>query len=156
MPKWKISLVAAVLAAASLAQTSSGIMSAEAKRVAGRLACLCRTCKNTVGDCPMLQCHYSLPAREKIAAMQTAGSDDQRIVDAFVKEEGKEALAAPPTEGFSLLAWWMPFVAIGMGLGGIWLAMRRFLRPSPAAPAGDAALLARYQDQIDKDLSKLE
>src|SRR6476659_5347467 len=126
--------VAAVVAAVflgtvSLAQTSSGIMSADTKRVAGRLACLCRSCKNTVADCPMLHCHYSEPAREKIAAMQTAGKDDNSIVDAFVKEEGKESLAMPPTEGFSLLAWWTPFVAIGIGLGGIWLAIRRFRRP---------------------------
>jgi cytochrome c-type biogenesis protein CcmH/NrfF len=149
-------LTAVMLTAVSLAQTSSGIMSADTKRVAGRLACLCRSCKNTVADCPMLHCHYSEPAREKIAAMQTAGKDDNSIVDAFVKEEGKESLAMPPTEGFSLLAWWTPFVAIGIGLGGIWLAIRRFRRPLVGAAEIDSALVARYQDQMDKDLSKLE
>ena len=30
----------------------------------------------------------------------------------FVKESGLSALASPPTQGFSLLGWVMPFVGI--------------------------------------------
>jgi cytochrome c-type biogenesis protein CcmH/NrfF len=148
---------AIVLTGISLAQTSSGIMTPDGRRVAMRLACLCGSCKNTVAECPMIHCHYSEPAREKIAMMQAAGADDQTIIDAFVKEEGKQALAVPPTEGFSLLAWWMPGVALATGLAGVYLVIRRYLRPAATPPNQiDPALLARYQDQIDKDLQKLE
>ena len=47
----------------------------------------------------MLECHYSLPAREKIAQMQKSGATDQTIVDSFVKESGLSALASPPAAG---------------------------------------------------------
>ena len=58
----------------------------------------------------MLECHYSLPAREKIGGMQKTGMRDQQIVDTFVKERGIVALAAPPMQGFNLLGWIMPFI----------------------------------------------
>ncbi|HXP87155.1 MAG TPA: cytochrome c-type biogenesis protein CcmH [Bryobacteraceae bacterium] len=161
MTRWKISfgaLAAAVIfAAVALAQTSSGIMTQECRRVAGRLACLCG-CKQTVAECQMLECGYSSPLRQKIMAQQRQGKDDDSIVNAIVTERGNEALAAPPTQGFNLLAWWMPFVALVFGLGAVYLALRRFLRPAVATttPAADAKLLERYHDQIEKDLEKLD
>jgi cytochrome c-type biogenesis protein CcmH len=155
MRKLRLSLVAGALALAALAQTSSGILTVDGRRVGAKLACLCGTCKNTVGDCPMLQCHYSSPAREKITAMQAEGKDDQSIIDAFVKESGVQALAVPPTEGFSLLAWTMPFVAVAFGLAAIWMVIRRYRRPAPVAEVS-SELLERYHDQIEKEITKLD
>lgn len=162
MTQWKISFgavaAAVIFSAVALCQTSSGIMTQECRRVAGRLACLCG-CKQTVAECSMLECGYSSPLRQKIMAMQRQGKDDDSIVNAIAAERGNEALAAPPTQGFNLLAWWMPFVALAFGLGAVWMVLRRFLRPAPAAttsPAADAKLLERYHDQIEKDLEKLD
>jgi cytochrome c-type biogenesis protein CcmH len=144
-----------LLAALSLGQVSSELVTEDIRRVGSKLACLCGSCKNSVGDCAMLACHYSKPAREKIKAMQAEGKSDQEIVDAFVKEEGIRALVTPPAEGFNLLAWVMPFVMIGVGLAGIWWFIRRFSRPA-AAPEVDPRVMERYQDAIEKDLSKLD
>jgi cytochrome c-type biogenesis protein CcmH len=163
MQKLKISisvraiLVAAVLTAASLAQTSSGILTPEVKRVGMKLACLCGGCNNTVGDCPMIGCHYGSPSRDKIAAMQKAGAEDKAIVDAFVAEQGLKALAAPPAEGFSLVGWLMPFIAVGFGLVAVVLVLKRFRKPMPAGtPVIDNAVLDRYREQIEEDSAKLE
>jgi cytochrome c-type biogenesis protein CcmH len=152
------SLVAAlVFGAVALSQTSSGIMTQECRRVGGRLACLCG-CKQTVAECQMLECGYSSPVRQKIMAMQREGKDDDSIVNAIVTEKGTEALSVPPTQGFSLLAWWMPFIALVCGLGAVGLVLKRFLRPSPApaTPVIDAKILDQYHDQIEKDLEKLD
>jgi cytochrome c-type biogenesis protein CcmH len=142
----------------SLAQTSSGILTPDVKRVGSRLACLCGGCNNTVGDCPMIGCHYSAPSREKIAAMQKAGMQDQQIIDAFVKEEGLKALAAPPTEGFSLVGWVMPFAMAGFGLIVVWMVIRRYMNMKPAAPMNqiDKSVLDRYHDQIESEIEKLD
>jgi cytochrome c-type biogenesis protein CcmH len=157
MPKWKTSITAILLAVASIAQESSGIMSPETKRVGGHLACLCGACKNTIGDCAMLECSYCKPKREKIAAWQAEGKSDQSIVDAVVAEEGRQALAVPPTEGFTLLAWTMPYAAIGFGLIVIWLFVRSLRRrPATAAPGVDAAVLDKYQERIDRDTADLD
>src|SRR4051794_5441839 len=88
MRRWKNSLLAVALTAAALAQSSSALLTPEIRRVGGRLACLCGTCNNTVGDCPMLECHYTKPMREKIASMQKLGMNDDEIVNAAVKERG--------------------------------------------------------------------
>lgn len=132
-------------------------MSPNTRRVSARLACLCGACKNTVGDCPMLECSYCSPLRKKIAAMQADGKSDQSIVDAIVAETGTQALAAPPTQGFSLAAWTMPFVAIALGLAAVLMFMQRISRrPAVAAPEIDPAVLEKYHDRIEKDLAKFD
>lgn len=147
-----------VLAALCLAQGSVGLLTPDVKRVGMRLACLCGACNNTVGDCPMLECHYAKPAREKIAMMQAAGKGDDEIVASFVKERGLEALSAPPTSGFSGLAWIMPWVAVALGLGAIYLFIRRFSPKRAPAPVQelDPETLNRYRENIEKDLAKLD
>jgi len=153
----RLPLLATLLGVLSLAQVSSELITDEIRRVGARLACLCGSCKNSVGDCAMLACHYSKPAREKIRDMQARGMTDDAIVAEFVKTEGKRALVVPPGEGFSGLAWWMPPAVVGMGLAFIywWIRRMRAPRPSPA-PELDPAVLARYRDSIEKDLAKLE
>src|SRR5688572_15849415 len=105
MRKWKSSVLLLALSAVCLPQSGTNLVTPDIRRVGDRLACKCGVCNNTVATCQMLQCHYSYPAREKIAEMQKAGMGDQSIVDAFVKERGIAALAAPPMQGFNVLAW---------------------------------------------------
>jgi cytochrome c-type biogenesis protein CcmH len=107
----------------------------------------------------MLECHYSFPARQKIAAMQKEGKSDDTIVASFVQESGLSALATPPAEGFNLLGYLMPYIALGIGLVGIFFYVKRFRRRPGVAgdlPEVDPAMLARYQERIDKDMAKLE
>lgn len=147
-----------LLAAVCLPQSATQLVTPEIRRVGDRLACRCGVCNNTVATCQMLECHYSYPARQRIAAMQKEGKSDDAIVAGFVQESGISALSAPPVSGFSLVGWVMPFAAIGMGLIGIFFYMKRYrFKHVPAAPAEiDAEMLAKYRDRIDKEVSKLE
>lgn len=153
----RASLIGLLVVALSLAQNASELVTPEIRRVGERLACLCGSCNNSVGTCQMLGCHYTHPAREKIAKRQAEGAPDQQIVDEFVKEQGKKALVVPPVEGLFLAAWVMPFAMIAIGLAGIWWFIRRYRRPAIAgAPVVETDDLERYQEQIDKDLAKLD
>ncbi len=148
---------AGVLTSAAMAQTSTTPLTPDVKRVGMKLACLCGGCNNSVGDCPMIGCHYCEPARAKIASLQKAGSEDKAIVDAFVSDQGLKALVSPPAEGFSLVGWVMPFIATGFGLGAVILALKKLRKPAPAGiPEIPNAVLDRYRDQIEKDSAKLE
>jgi cytochrome c-type biogenesis protein CcmH len=100
----------------------------------------------------MLECHYSMPAREKIAQMQKAGASDQTIIDAFVKEGGLAALASPPTQGFSLLGWLMPFVGILIGIAIVTTWLKKFSRPRAATAGPEPVIDQRMQERIDKEL----
>ncbi len=156
MRRWKSSLLLLVLAALSLAQTASQ-QAALAYRIGDKLACLCGTCNNTVANCPMLECHFAKPAKARIAALVAEGKSESEIIDVFKKQYGLQVLAAPPTTGFNLLGYVMPFVAIAAGLMVIWMFIRKFRKPAPAAaPPQEDPDLARYREQIEKDLSKLD
>ena len=156
MPLYIRRFLLLLVAGLCLAQSSSDMLTPAIRRVGDRLACLCGSCKNTVATRSMLGCHYSSPARERIAKLQAMGKNDDEIVDDFIKKEGKRALAVPPAEGFNLLGWVMPFVAIGLGLAAIFAFVQRNRKPVVVATAVDTAVLNRYQAEIDKDLAKLE
>jgi cytochrome c-type biogenesis protein CcmH len=86
-----------------------------------------------------------------IAARIAAGDTKSEIKDKLIAEYGKEILAAPPREGFGLLAWWLPIVgvlagAVVVGVGA-WRWSRR--REPEAAPTPlDPALERRLDDEL--------
>ena len=86
MQKFRNSFLILVLAAVCLPQTATQLVTPEIRRVGDKLACKCGVCNNTVATCQMLECHYSLPARQKIDAMQKLGQSDEVIVASFVKK----------------------------------------------------------------------
>jgi cytochrome c-type biogenesis protein CcmH len=149
-------LVLLALAGICLPQTATKLVTPEIRRVGDRLACKCGACNNTVATCQMLECHYSLPARERIGEMLKAGTADDAIVDTFVKENGIAALAAPPAEGFNLLAWTMPFVALCLGLAAVFVWFKRFAGRKPAEVRAEPEIDPRYQQRMDRELEDME
>jgi cytochrome c-type biogenesis protein CcmH/NrfF len=157
MRKFRNSFLLLVLAAVCLPQSATQLVTPAIRRVGDKLACKCGVCNNTVATCQMLECHYSLPARQKIAAMQEKGDSDDTIVASFVKENGISALSSPPAEGFNRLGYLMPIFGVLAGLLAIFLFMKRSRKPLPAhVPELDSEMLARYRDRIDKDMAKLD
>lgn len=157
MRRWTSSFLLLIIAAASLAQTASNQQSL-AYRIGDKLACLCGACNNTVATCPMLECHFARPAKDRIARELAAGKSEDEIIAGFKKDYGLQILAAPPTEGFHLLGYVMPFIAIALGLMAVWMFIKRF-RKAPAGGAtraADAETMARYREQIEKDTLKLD
>ena len=158
MQKFRNSFLVLVLAAVCLPQTATQLVTPEIRRVGDKLACKCGVCNNTVATCQMLECHYSLPSRQKIATMQKEGQSDETILASFVKESGISALASPPAEGFNLLGYLMPILGVVAGLAAILLFMKNSKQKAiPATvPHLDNEMLARYKERIDKDMAKLE
>ena len=143
----------AVLACAFTAwsQMPSRNQKVSVARVGARLACQCG-CADTVATCSMLGCGFSTPARQKITRMQMAGATDQQIIDDFIKEYGQGIYRGAPNS----VGWIVPYVALA--LGGVfimWLVRRYRMRPAMAVPEIDPKL-ARYNDQIEKELANLD
>jgi cytochrome c-type biogenesis protein CcmH len=158
MRKFRNSLLILMLAAVCLPQTATQLVTPEIRRVGDKLACKCGVCNNTVATCQMLECHYSLPARQKIAALQKQGQSDETIIAGFVKENGIAALSSPPAEGFNLLGYLMPIVGVLVGLGAIFLFLKNSRQKAVPAdfPQLDSEMLTRYRERIDKDMAKLD
>jgi cytochrome c-type biogenesis protein CcmH len=155
MRRLKSSLLAIILAVAALAQTASEKPSVDVRRVGARLACQCG-CKDSVATCSMLECHFSKPAKEKIAQMQSVGMTDDQIVQSFIREYGAGIYLAPP----NALGWIVPYATVGLGLCVIWLFIRKYRKPKPLAEIGELEIddpaLAKYKDQIEKDLANMD
>ena len=82
---------------------------------------------------------------------------DQQIIDAFLRDYGAGIYLAPPSPA----GWIVPYASVGLGLGVIWLFLRRYYKkPKPMTDLGaieiDDPLLAKYKDQIEKDLANLD
>lgn len=158
MRKFRNSLLAALLAALPLglafADTAAEKPSVDVRRVGAHIGCQCG-CKDTVATCAMLECSFSKPAKEKIAKLQAAGWTDKAIIDQFIAEYGPSIYRGDP----SAFGWLVPYLLIVPGLALIWWFVRRYRKPRPIpeiAPASDDPELAKYQEQIEKDLAHLE
>ena len=148
-------LILVLVAVAAMAQTASEKPSTDVRRVGAHLQCQCG-CKDSVSTCSMLECSFSKPAKEKIARMLAVGMSDDQIIQSFIRENGPGIYLAPP----SAFGWIVPYVAVGFGLMVIWLFLKKYRHPRPIAelPAMelDDPALAKYKDQIEKEMSELE
>jgi cytochrome c-type biogenesis protein CcmH len=155
MPRFRNSLLILLVAVAALAQTAAEKPNFDVRRVGARLKCQCG-CGDSVATCSMLECSFSKPAKERIARMQVVGMTDDQIVQAFVRDYGPGIYLAPP----SAFGWIVPYAGVGLGLVVIWLFLKKYRKPAPLPEIGgleiDDPELAKYKDQIERDLAKLE
>src|SRR6266567_403509 len=135
MRRFKSSFLALIIAVAALAQTASEKPSVDVRRVGSRLQCQCG-CKDSVATCSMLECHFSKPAKERIAQMQSVGMSDEQIVQSFIREYGAAIYLAPP----NAWGWIVPYASVGLGLVGILLFVKKYRKPKPIAEIGPMEL----------------
>jgi cytochrome c-type biogenesis protein CcmH len=110
--------------------------------------------------------HHS-PVAESIKAqvreMLAAGSSEREIVDFFVGKYGERILAAPRVSGFNVLAYVVPVLALGSGLAGVVMLLRRWRRPRFPRQAGAPRSLAvsseearRFQTRLEEELARFD
>ena len=117
---------------------------------------MCPTCETTLelSNAPAAN-QIRRFVRERIAA----GDTKSEIKDKLVAEFGRGVLAAPPKEGFDLLAWVLPLLGAGLGAAVIAVLIVRWSRarvsePAPSGPEQngrvelDPALEKRLEDEL--------
>jgi cytochrome c-type biogenesis protein CcmH len=109
---------------------------------------MCPVCETTLDQ-------SSSPAAQQIkrviANRIAAGDTKTEIKDRLVAEYGSAILAAPPREGFGLVAWWLPVIGILVAAVVVGIGARRWARarePAPAGPPIDPALERRLDDEL--------
>ena len=119
--------------------------------VAAQLRCV--VCQNlSVADSPSEMANQMRAiVRERLAA----GESPEQVVQYFVDKYGDWILLSPRRRGFTLLVWLAPLVAVGVGLAGVGLVLRRWTRRSaaaaPAPPAPDAAMSERIRRELEAE-----
>jgi cytochrome c-type biogenesis protein CcmH/NrfF len=87
--------------------------------------------------------------RERIAA----GDSESEISEALVAQFGEGVLAAPPKEGFNLLAWVLPLAGGAVAIGALAVALRRWSR-TRAEPGSAATPSANGRPPLDPELER--
>jgi cytochrome c-type biogenesis protein CcmH len=113
---------------------------------------MCPVCNTTLDQ-------SSSPAARQIknfiALRIEAGDSKDQIKDNLVAEYGPQILAAPPTEGFDLLAWLLPLVGlVGGALVLAALAWHWSRRREPRG--GSPALSPALERRVDEELGRFD
>ncbi len=77
------------------------------------------------------QADVALQMRELVREKLRDGETEEQIYDFFVERYDKGVLAEPPAEGFNILVWVLPPIALVVGLALLWLGIRHLGRPEP-------------------------
>jgi cytochrome c-type biogenesis protein CcmH len=127
-----VTLTLVMLALLTVPMRSARAAAPAGQEIAEGLTCQCG-CGLTVANCNHPSCSFSVPMRQHIDTMLAKGMGRAQIIGYFRKQYGEKILSAPTTQGFNLLAWTMPFVALMVGGGLVVLMMGRWRGGSPAA-----------------------
>lgn len=90
-----------------------------------------------------------------IAARIRAGDSKQEIKDKLVAQYGRRILAAPPREGFDLLAWVLPLAGALGAAAVLGLAAWRWSR-GREPPAASPPLDPELERRLDRELARLD
>ncbi|MGH7814284.1 MAG: cytochrome c-type biogenesis protein [Candidatus Binataceae bacterium] len=158
----RIVLIALVFGAVFLHEFNVSLAALAAERptvdsVGTALTCQCG-CGLTVANCNNDSCGFAVPMRHEIAQMIDKGRTEPWILAYYRRKYGEKILSTPTTTGFNLLAWVMPFAAIGTvgGLLALWIGKSRGApdstptpqSPEPAAAAFDPELRRRLENEL--------
>ncbi|GAV23608.1 cytochrome c-type biogenesis protein [Carboxydothermus pertinax] len=122
------------------------------KEITNKMVCLCGCGKQKIYEC---ECQQAETIRNEVKKMLDEGKTEKEILDYYVKRDGLERLAAPPTKGFNYLAWMMP--GIGILAGGLFV--NYFLRKKqrielPASNEKQENETAVNYSEVEEELKK--
>ena len=127
--------------------------------VSQSLTCQCG-CGLTVANCNMPTCGFSVPMRAEIDSMIGRGMGRAKILAFYRGKYGEKVLSAPTAEGFNILAWTMPFIALFVGGGlivmvfGRWRAAPLEIPASPVPAGAPASFDPELKRRLEKELEE--
>jgi cytochrome c-type biogenesis protein CcmH len=126
----------------------------DVNRVAKQL--YCPVCPNTPLDvCETKACEdWRAQIRDQLAE----GWTDQQVIDYFVAQYGERVLAEPQRKGFTSLVWFLPLIAVLVGLGVVYEILRNWRKQKPAlATAGPAPNIPEaIRQRIERELQEMD
>ncbi len=113
------------------------------REIASELRCV--VCQNlSVADSPS---ELAKEMRQLVREQVEQGKTREEILAYFTSRYGEFVLLSPTRRGFNLLVWGLPFVAVIVAAGGVYLVARRWTRQQPEEPAADAAYVERVRQE---------
>lgn len=101
--------------------------SPEFKAVASQFACTCG-CGQDHYECDPNTCNLTTEFKKDLVEMMNKGWDKDKIRQYYVNIYGEEILTSPEKSGFSLTAWVLPFVVLGVAAAAVFLIIRKWVK----------------------------
>jgi cytochrome c-type biogenesis protein CcmH len=116
---------------------------------------MCPTCKTTLDQSTA---PIANRIRQFITARIAAGDTKSQIKAKLVAQFGPAILAEPSKHGFNLLAWVLPFLALGVGAAVLaWLVWRwSRRRESVVVAAGGVPVDPELERRLDDELARFD
>lgn len=139
-------------AAMDLPDSTQNVANDEVRKIAALLIAPC--CWSMTADAHSSQIAYDM--RAQIRAALARGKSEEEILQAYVVQYGERVLAKPTKQGFNLLAWTLPFVALVAGGLILWRFLHRHtaLPPVPAVVVNDPN--DPYAQRMELELKELD
>ncbi len=148
LPRRAAALVAAFMLA--LSSVSPALGAVDVLELQKELRCPSCGTSLDVSNAPAAQ-----RIKEFVRQQAALGRSEDEIKDALVAEFGREVLATPPKEGFDLVAWVVPAVAVAVGLAAIPIVTRSWSRRRREVPRGPAAT-PEEMDRLQRELDRID
>jgi cytochrome c-type biogenesis protein CcmH len=152
-----------IVAAVALAATPSAVAASACSPATLESQVMCPTCAGQTLD------QSQAPAAQRVKAFirvrSREGDSCEEIKAALVDDFGERILAAPPREGFNLLAWLLPLAGLLAGAVGVTIVALRWSRRRDAEPAEAGAAVsgngrlpvdAELERRLDEELARFE
>jgi cytochrome c-type biogenesis protein CcmH len=131
--------------------TAAADPAARFEKLGHQIMCSCG-CNELLLECNHVGCPLSDGMRQELKAGVDRGDSTSVIFAAFVEKYGPTALAAPPAQGFNIVAWIMPFAALVLGVGGTALLIRKWrLRTVPMPPPSATPRFGDIRERIRRE-----
>jgi cytochrome c-type biogenesis protein CcmF len=146
-----------------------------AQRIFDNIVCMCGDCtRQSIGEC---KCTQAAAERQKILGMiqgkdvstkEAADAVYNEVIQTYIARYGGEhVLMVPRNKGFNVVAWALPYAAIGGALVMVVFLGRNWINrkpPGPPPPTGGASAGAtpppsedpEYADKLDDELDDLD
>ena len=122
------------------------------QKIGNEVQCLCG-CNAPLNECPHLECAEKAGEQAFIKAEIAAGKDETAILQDMSLKYGLQVLSTPPAHGFNLSIWILPALGLLLGLGIVFVIVRRWrqkpeLAPPPASSTLDPKVLSAMEDEM--------
>ena len=141
-----------------LLMTPLRVFALTATEITQGLTCTCG-CNMIVSACEgSMECSVAKTITDKVEKMIVQGQSKEQIIQYFVNTEGEKILASPTKKGFNLTAWILPFLAVLLGAGLIYIFLNKclVLRKDAADEPGPSDIKqlpeGKYLDRLKKEL----
>ena len=143
-------LLVLIAAPAAAQQPATNVDDARVYEVASQLRCV--VCQNlSVADSPSEMAHQMRTiVRERLAS----GESPQQVRQYFVDKYGEWILLEPKRQGFTLIVWLAPVVAVVLGLLLYVVLVRRWTRPRTRAVNAPGSLDPAMRERIQRELDR--